>query len=244
MVLETDNITYNSVSPSISSIFSVITEDNDQITLRFGDGTFGAVPTGNISIWYRTVNGLQYQLLPTDMQNCTIAIPYYDVTGRSQTLTLTFALQASITNAVASETIDDIRRRAPQGFASQNRMVTGEDYNTYPLTSNEIVKMHAVNRIYSGQNRYLDINDPTSTYQDTVVYSDDGLVYLMPTTQYVQIPTSSNLTPEQITLNQLQPMLQDISVLNYFLNLWMSSVNDYRSATGPDYRIVIHRFRS
>jgi hypothetical protein len=235
----TDNITYNSVSPSISSIFSVITEDNDQITLRFGDGTFGAVPTGNISIWYRTVNGLQYQLLPTDMQNCTIAIPYYDVTGRSQTLTLTFALQASITNAVASETIDDIRRRAPQGFASQNRMVTGEDYNTYPLTSNEIVKMHAVNRIYSGQNRYLDINDPTSTYQDTVVYSDDGLVYLMPTTQYVQIPTSSNLTPEQITLNQLQPMLQDISVLNYFLNLWMSSVNDYRSATGPDFGMDI-----
>jgi hypothetical protein len=231
----TDNITFNSVTPSIRSIFSVTTRDNDQITLRFGDGTFGEVPVGNLRLWYRTVNGLQYQLRTTDMQNKTISIPYYDVTGRSQTLTLTFTLQDAITNAVSSETIDDIRRRAPQAFAAQNRMVSGEDYNVYPLTSNEIVKMHAVNRIYSGHSRYLDINDPTSTYQDTVVYSDDGLVYLMPSTQYIQVPTTANLTPEQITLNKLQPLLDDITVRDYFLNLWMASSAEFRDADGFDY---------
>jgi hypothetical protein len=151
----TDNITYNSVAPTIQNIYAAITEDSDQVTLRFGDGTFGAVPTGNLRLWYRTVNGLQYQLRPIDMSNCTINIPYYDVQGRSQTLTVTFSLQESVTNAVTSETMDDIRRRAPQSFASQSRMVSGEDYNVYPLTSNEIVKMHAVNRIYSGHSRYL-----------------------------------------------------------------------------------------
>jgi len=235
----TDNITYNSVPASVQGIFSVITTDNDQVTLRFGDGTFGEVPVGNLRVWYRTVNGLQYQLRTSDMQNCTIAVPYIDVTGRNQTLTLTFTLQESISNAVASETIDDIRRRAPQAFAAQNRMVSGEDYNVYPLTSNEIVKMHAVNRIYSGHSRYLDINDPTSTYQDTVVYSDDGLVYLMPTTQYIQIPITANLTPEQITLNKLQPLLQDITVRDYFLNLWMESANAYRPTDGVDYGMDI-----
>jgi hypothetical protein len=219
----TDNITYNSVAPTIQNIYAAITEDSDQVTLRFGDGTFGAVPTGNLRLWYRTVNGLQYQLRPIDMSNCTINIPYYDVQGRSQTLTVTFSLQESVTNAVTSETMDDIRRRAPQSFASQSRMVSGEDYNVYPLTSNEIVKMHAVNRIYSGHSRYLDINDPTSTYQDTVVYSDDGIAYLNPITQYIQIPSSANLTPEQIALNKIQPMLADISIQNYFLDLWMSN---------------------
>jgi hypothetical protein len=221
----TDNITYNSVSPTVQNIYAAITEDNDQVTLRFGDGTFGAVPTGNLRLWYRTVNGEQYQLRPIDMANRTINIPYYDVQGRTQTLTLTFSLQESVANAVASETIDDIRRRAPQSFASQNRMVSGEDYNVYPLTSNEIVKMHAVNRIYSGHSRYLDINDPTSTYQDTVVFSDDGIAYLEPTSQYIQIPTIANLTPEQIALNKLQPMLEDITVRDYFLNLWMSNAD-------------------
>jgi hypothetical protein len=219
----TDNITFNSVAPSVRSIYSVITQDNDQVTMRFGDGTFGDVPVGNLRLWYRTVNGQQYQLRPSDMQNCQIVIPYTDVTGRNQTLTLTFSLQETVANAVASEDIDAIRRRAPQSFASQNRMVSGEDYNVYPLTSNEIVKMHAVNRIYSGHSRYLDINDPTSTYQDTVVYSDDGWMYTLPTTQYLNIPTTANLTPEQLAINKLQPMLNNISLRDYFINLWMNS---------------------
>jgi hypothetical protein len=221
-VMITDNITYNSVAPSIRTIYQVVTEDNDQIMLRFGDGTFGNVPVGNLQVWFRTCNGLSYQLNPTDISGATIQIPYYDVNGNSQTLTLTFSLQQSVYNAVTSETIESIRRNAPQSFASQSRMVSGEDYNTYPLTSNEIVKMHAVNRIYSGQSRFLDLNDPTSTYQDTVVFSNDGWIYKQPKTQYLNLPVSSNLTPEQLSTVNLQGLLNDISLRDYFIDMWVS----------------------
>lgn len=223
-VVITDNITYTSVAPAVRTIFAAVTQDNDQVMLRFGDGSFGQVPVGNLRTWYRTCNGLQYQINPSDMSDCTISIPYLDVNNVSQTLTVTFSLTAAIANATTSETITDIKRRAPQAFASQSRMVSGEDYNVYPLTSNEIVKMHSVNRVYSGHSRYLDINDPTSTYQDTVVYSDDGWLYRLPTTQYLNIPVSANLTPEQLAVNKLQPMLNEISLRDYFTSMW---IDDY-----------------
>lgn len=221
-----ENITFNSIAPSIRNIFSVITRDNDRVSLRFGDGRFGEVPVGDLRVWYRTVNGLQYQVRPRDMTNKKIQIPYKDTAGRTYYLTLTFSLQEAINNAVGPETIDQIRRRAPQVYGAQNRMVSGEDYNVFPLASNDVVKMRAVNRVYSGHSRFLDINDPTSTYQDTVVFSDDGAIYKEPVTQYVQVPTTTNVSPEQIVSRKIQPLLDSLSLRDYFMDYLVSNVND------------------
>jgi hypothetical protein len=212
-----ENITFNSIAPSIRNIFSVITRDNDRVSLRFGDGRFGDVPVGDLRVWYRTVNGMQYQVRPRDMTNKKIQIPYTDLAGRTYYLTLTFSLQEAINNAVGPETIDQIRRRAPQVYGAQNRMVSGEDYNVFPLSSNDVVKMRAVNRTYSGHSRFVDINDPTSTYQDTVVFSDDGAIYKEPITQYLQIPATSNVTPEQIVSRRIQPLLDSLSIRDMFI---------------------------
>ena len=134
-------------------------------------------------------------------------------------------MQEAINNAVGPETIDQIRRRAPQVYGAQNRMVSGEDYNVFPLSSNDVVKMRAVNRTYSGHSRYLDINDPTSTYQDTVVFSDDGAVYREDVTQYVQIPTTNNVSPEQIVSRRIQPLLDSLSLRDMFIEKFIAGTN-------------------
>jgi len=55
------NITYNSLPADQRYIYSVITRDNDQITIRFSDGLYGNAPSGNIRVTYRASNGLSIQ---------------------------------------------------------------------------------------------------------------------------------------------------------------------------------------
>jgi hypothetical protein len=227
-----ENITFNNISPEIRDIFSVITRDQDRVSLRFGDGRFGNVPVGDIRIWYRVVNGLQYQVRPRDMSDVTINIPYTDSSGRSYTLTMTFNLQENVNNAVGPEDLEQIRRRAPQVYGAQNRMVSGEDYNVFPLSSNNVIKMRAVNRVYSGHSRFLDINDPTSTYQDTVVYSDDGAMYKEDISRYLQVPVGT-ISNEQIVSRKIQPMLDDVSVRDYFNDIFVGSNPTYGAAFVP-----------
>jgi hypothetical protein len=44
-------------------------------------------------------------------------------------------------------------------------MTNGEDYNSFPLSFGQnILKLKASNRIYSGQSPYFDNNDPTKKY--------------------------------------------------------------------------------
>jgi len=222
------NITFNEIDANVRDIFSVITRDDDTVSLRFSDGRFGAVPIGNLKVWFRTVNGRQYQIRPRDMENITVTIPYVDTYGRSQDLTIKFSLQETVSNALASETIDQIRERAPQVYGTQNRMVSGEDYNVFPLSSNEIVKMRAVNRVYSGHSRFIDINDPTATLQDTTVLSQDGILYKeFNANQYTQVSLSANYSPEQMVSKKIQPMLEHPNVKSYFLDYTLANVDSF-----------------
>ena len=74
--------------------------------------------------------------------------------------------------------LDAIKERAPQTYYTQNRMITGEDYNISPLAVNQqLLKIKAVNRSSSGISRYFDLIDPTGKYSKTNLFSDDGAVY-------------------------------------------------------------------
>jgi hypothetical protein len=169
-----ENITYNSFVASERNIFSVITRDDDRVAIRFADGIFGNAPVGNIRVWTRSSNGEQYSIRPSEMSRITIPFVYYNKRGVKCTLTMTLALQETVANASRRETEDQIKRRAPGVFGTQNRMVSGEDYNVFPLSSNIIKKLKAINRTYSGHSRFIDLNDPTGNYQNTDVFSDDG----------------------------------------------------------------------
>jgi len=173
-----NNIIYNSVNSDIKNVYSVLTRENDQIDLSFSDGSFGNLPKGQFSLFYRQSNGLSYVIKPNQMSNITISIPYTNKVGQLTSLNIVASLQDNVTNAVVSESNDEIKTKAPQSFYVQNRMVTGEDYNIAPLTAgNDILKIKSINRLSSGISKYFELSDISGQYSRTNIFSNDGIIY-------------------------------------------------------------------
>jgi hypothetical protein len=211
-----DNIVFNNISQSIQNIYSVITEENDQISVRFADSSFGAIPTGIIRIWTRVSNGLVYTINPTDIQNIEITVSYISTAGLTQNLTLTFSLEQSVSNSAPSETNASIQTNAPQIYYTRNRMVNGQDYNVFPLSSTLVAKVHAINRTYSGHDPFININDPTANYHDSKVFSDDGIIFTRYNPTLAIVIVTATTSPEQIVVNYIQPALEQVGLSNFF----------------------------
>jgi hypothetical protein len=170
------NIIYN--KQTNKNIYQVNTRAGDQIDLVFGDGSFANIPQGNYRLFYRTSNGLNYKITPTEMQRIVVPVNYTSRSGRVETLSLTVSLQYTVANATSRETVEEIRQKAPQQYYTQNRMVTGEDYNILPYTLySSVQKVKAVNRTSSGVSRYLDVVDVTGKYSSTNIFCQDGMLY-------------------------------------------------------------------
>ena len=218
------NITYNNIPVDQRNIFAVITRDNDQITLRFSDGRFGNAPTGLIQCVYRVSNGLTYAINPSEIDNIQIPFKYLNANGSQKILYITFSLMETVSNASAAETIEQIRQRAPQVYGTQGRMVSGEDYNTFPLSTNLAVKIQAINRVYSGQSRYIDLFDPTGFYQDLSIFAEDGIFFKENTSNYFEISSVLNLTNSQIISNYIQPTLTQYTIPNIIRDVLLQNV--------------------
>lgn len=204
------NVIYNSVDRGVRDIYSVITRDRDgkdQISIRFADGNFGNVPIGSIRVWYRTSNGLQYQIRPSDLSNLKFNFTYTDNMGSIYSVAFNSSLQYTVSNSQARETIDQIKLNASQVYYTQDRMVNGEDYNLFPLQSSQALKVKAVNRTYSGQSRYLDINDPTGAYQNTNVIGEDGILYWEYSTNRQEVTITTSQTSASLAVSYVQPMI-------------------------------------
>ena len=218
------NITFNDIPVSERNIYAVLTRDNDQVTIRFSDGSFGNTPSGNIQVTFRVSNGLSYQIKPLEIDNVSLSFPYKNAVGATKTLIINFSLYSSVANAATTETVEQIRERAPQVYATQNRMVSGEDYNVFPLSSNLAAKIKAVNRVYSGQSRYIDLNDPTGTYQDLSLFSDDGILFRELSDTYLEVPASLNQTAAQIVDDYVLPAINQYTVTNLIRDVLMQNV--------------------
>jgi hypothetical protein len=204
------NIIYNSIDKGERDIYSVISRDvdgNDRVSIRFADGNFGNVPTGIIRVWYRISNGLAYQIRPIDMANLKFNFNYTDNIGNTYSMVFNASLQTTITNAQPRQSNEQIKLNASQVYYTQDRMVNGEDYNLYPLQNSQALKVKAVNRVYAGHSRYIDINDPTGSYQNTNVFGMDGMLYQEIDINRQDIPYSSILNSTAIVTTYLQPML-------------------------------------
>lgn len=204
------NVIYNSLNQNIRNIYSVISRDNagqDQVSIRFADGNFGNVPVGLIRVWYRTSNNLTYQIKPTDLTNQLFAFNYFDNLNNTWSVAFTTNLQYTVSNAQSNESNFNIAQNAPQIYYTQDRMVNGEDYNLFPLQNGEILKVKAVNRVYSGQSRYLDINDPTGSYNDLNIFCTDGRIYNESDLNLQEIIFSPSINLTQAITSQIQPLV-------------------------------------
>ena len=209
------NIIYNSNAPKKS--FQVTTRNNDQINLVFGDGTFAAIPQGNYTTYFRVSTGLSYKITPDEMQNITLNIPYLSRAGRLETLTIVASLKYTVANALSRESIAEIKAKAPQYYYTQNRMVTGEDYNTFPYANfSNISKVKSVNRTSSGVSRFLDVVDATGRYSSTNIFADDGILYRELDVASFDFTWNTTADINRIIQNQILPAIRSQTLLHFY----------------------------
>ena len=225
-----NSVIYNSVNNSVKNIYSVVTRTNDAISLSFGDGIFGNLPQGNFIVYYRTSNGLNYTINTTDMVNILFNIPYVSSSNQSETLTISLSLASSVANSASSETNASVKTNAPQTYYTQNRMITGEDYNINPLSSSlQIAKVKAVNRASSGISRYFDLIDPTGKYSTTNLFGDDGIIYQETYTYSTNFSYVTDLDIQGVIDNTIYEILNAPDLRNFyyanFLDYLSVSVN-------------------
>jgi len=215
------SIPYNNLDRGIKKIYSITTKDNDQISIKFPDSKSGAVPIGMYRVWYRVSNGKSYTIKTSDIQEKTVSIEYR---GKKQTaqesseVTFTFSLLSQVQNSQEAETIAQIKARAPQMYYTQNRLITGEDYNIGPLAlGNAVLKSKAINRTYSGHSRFIDFTDPTGKYQNTDIFCDSGAIYRDDAVEIKaseQLPSAKSV--DTIIIDIMQPLLSNVAVMQRY----------------------------
>lgn len=218
-------LNYNSELFNTRNLYSVENLNNGGIKLKFSDGNFGNIPIGVYRLWYRTSLPERYVIQPEDARNLTITIPYVNNKNQGQALTVTFRLEKKVSNSLPAESLQSIKQRAPQVYYTQNRMVSAQDYNVFPLSqSTNITKIKAINRTHAGHSRYIDINDPTGTFQNVDMFARDAILLTEEFNKTDTIIINDNTTPAEVTSGILPNLLKTQSLNNFVYyglrNLW------------------------
>jgi hypothetical protein len=240
-----NNIAYNSLTQNVRNIYAVETKEEDRVALVFADGVYGNLPQGAFRVYYRVSNGLSYTISPAELRGINISIPYVSKNGQAQTLTVGLALQYSVSSSAASEDIDSIRTNAPAVYYTQNRMITGEDYNLAPLSSSQdILKIKSINRTSSGISRNFEILDASGKYSSINVFADDGFIYKEQIENQLSFKFTSRIDILNFIRRSVEPIFTDTDVYNFYItkfdkilftdlnSIWQSVTSDVNMATG------------
>jgi len=230
--VEGNNIIYNSLFRGVRNVYAVTTRTDDRINLVFSDGVFGDLPSGNFKIYYRTTDNRNSVVSPNSMSNITIEIPYISRSNSREVLTVGMSLKYTVSNATTSETNNEIKANAPSTYYTQNRLITGEDYNIGPLgISQDIIKTKSVNRISSGISKYYDLKDPTGKYSNTSLFADDGVLYREEFNSKKKFKFATQTDIEGVIFNLIQPTLSSKNMRNYYFKNYNNVFVDELGAT-------------
>lgn len=235
------NVIYN--QSNNRNLYQINSRNNDQIDLVFGDGSFANVPQGVYRLYYRTSAGRQYKITPDEIQSVTIPITYVSRNNVVETLTITASLHYTIANSKTRESIENIRAKAPAQYYTQNRMITGEDYNIFPYTNfSNILKVKAVNRSSSGISRFLDVLDVTGKYSSTNIFGGDGMLYKQSPKSSTVFGFSTIRDIYEVIYNIVNPLLEGNDLLHFYYEkypryayantYWARSTASSNSSTG------------
>jgi len=230
------NVVFNNLTDK--NLYQINTLNNDQVSLVFGDGSFANIPQGQFIFYYRTSNGTTYAINPNDLASVSINFNYVSKNNTLENMTVIASLKYTVTNANAAPSLSSIKTAAPQQYYTQNRMVTGEDYNIFPTTKyTSIQKVKAINRTSSGVSLYLDAIDPTGSYSSTNIFADDGILTANNTTSTT---TFSFLTSNDIytaIYNQVIPAIDSTEMRNYYYGTYPR----YSTSTALGGNVVFHQ---
>lgn len=230
-----EGVSFNTQSDEQREVYEIDTLENDRIRVRFGDGKFGAIPTGRFRFWYRTSTPDPQIIKPSDIRNQTFTIPY-NSNGSIFFLTVSVSLKEEIVNSAASESNFSIRSRANQVFYTQNRMITARDYNSFFLRDNAIRKVKTVNRTFSGHSRFTKLNDPTGLYENLKITANDGRIYQEETLgeRFITADTSI-LTNRQLIVSEIDPLIEKtdkfLKVLNEYSEIFFINVLEWNNTS-------------
>jgi hypothetical protein len=172
-----NNISFNDIDKEDRNIFEIITRTNDQISIKFGNGSFGNVPFGNIRIWFRVSANEDFIIQKGETTDVDLNLVYVDSLGQPQEIVCNISPKNNMAG-IESESITDIKNNASRTAASQNRMITADDYNNYPQGKvSGISRIKSINRIHTGQSLYSDLADPTASYRPVITLADDAFLY-------------------------------------------------------------------
>jgi hypothetical protein len=215
--LNFSNIVLNEYSGSEKDLYEVIYSDADITSIKFGDGAFTNVPTGQIKVWYRLAENDFVRVKAGDISNVTFNINYTNADNQIHTLTLTLELQDNMITGLPSETVNEIKQNAPEAFYSKNRMVTGDDYNGFlPTLNSDVLIMKAENRTFSGHSRYVDLTDPTGKNRPLIEFGDDGYMYKDESTKNTYVADNTARRTVDLLDEYIEKQLTDISLLNFY----------------------------
>lgn len=234
----TDSTAYqnilNATTISAQSTVYILKESpNGQFELSFGDGvTFGVAPAaGNrIEVEYISTRGAAANGASAFSANSNIISG-----GINAAINVT-----TIINSVGGdvkETVESIRKNAPFQYATQNRMVTAEDYSSLILRNySTLIKDIAS---YGGENAVepefgavnVSINFESNVSQDTITSTKESirelsdqlsivsfnLRFVDPITTFVELDTFFQFNPKltDLTLNAIQDNVNNI-IAQYF----------------------------
>jgi len=228
--LDFSNIVVNEYGSANKDIYEVLYTDNDITSIKFGDGTFTNVPTGNIRVWYRTAENNFIRVKAGEINNVTFDVMYRNADNQTQMLSLTMELQDNMVTGLPAESIDEIKRNAPEAFYSKNRMVTADDYNGFlPTLNNDVLVLKAENRTFSGHSRYVDLKDPTGKNRPLMEFADDGYLYKEESVKNTFVPDDSTRRTVDLLDEYIESKLSNVGLLNFYygkLNLIGATGND------------------
>ncbi len=104
--------------------FTVLVDQNDRATLRFGNGRNGAVPTGTIRVIYKTGGGALGNIDANQLVILDGA--FLDAHGKPVQLSVTNSMAAS--GGINRQSIESVRILAPISLRTSNRSITREDF--------------------------------------------------------------------------------------------------------------------
>lgn len=195
--------------------FEVDTLENDQIAIIFGDGDFSDMPVGSFRFWMRQSANRAIVIPKNKIVNLPLSFTYTSSSGNTETCSLTFSLTTTLQNGAGSETIEHIRQAAPATYYAQNRMVNGQDYNTYMLKDPTILRLKTVNRTFAGQPKYIDWNDASGSYENVKIFGDDlSLQYELRLNSL-----STTVSGQALIDNVIEPILNESGVITAMTHL-------------------------
>jgi hypothetical protein len=205
------NLIFNNVQTM--NKYEVETLENDQIRIIFGDGDFAAMPTGIFNIWVRSSTSGGLTVPKTLISNQAVTFSYTSRTGTVESCTLTYSLVGALQNSAPTESVSHIKNVAPSVYYTQDRMVNGQDYNSYLLQDPTILRLNAINRTFAGQPKYINWNDASGSYQNVKIFGNDLRIYY----DIGSLTQSSTISERSLIDDVIEPELSIAGISNLLI---------------------------